>query len=381
MDTRVVAKDRSLGSQVPVQTQMEKAHRWLKLLGEMVAAAVGITTVASIIIGTIIIKIYLSYFAIAISPLDTFSASSLQIFVFFFILLLGSAVFLFLVPLCATYIVPPETRDSLPDLFGRRYLPPGTLQPQPALLLTRGTFPNFNFWKEYAIFYLPTLGLILIMPIILYFQIPVEKIVPWVTLSSFIISALLLSIYRLKRRPKSETFYALLLLNWMTMMWVLLLEIGMMRSWEYAVNKSIMPLWQAVIEVIVVSFLVVLCHMSMAWAKFSIRALAVSTVIVLGGFAVYPGYAAIGAAALREAQLGGGTRISYTVVGPRATTPEPTSGCLVLATASYVLIGNLDDNSCPSLRRFWGITASEAKLRPVRVFSRSEINISEVPNG
>jgi hypothetical protein len=122
----------------------------------------------------------------------------------------------------------------------------------------------------------------------------------------------------------------------------------------------------------------------MAWAKLSVRALAGFAVILLGGFVVYPGYAALGAAALRQAQLGGGTRISYSVVGPRATTPEPTSGCLVLATASYVLIGDLDDNSCPSLRRvwrFWGITASEAKLRPVRMFSRSEINITEVPEG
>src|SRR5262249_5824270 len=47
------------------------------------------------------------------------------------------------------------------------------------------------------------------------------------------------------------------------------------------------------------------------------------------------------------------------------TLSQCTSGCLVLATASYVLIGDLDDNSCPSLRRFWRfwrfweITASE----------------------
>jgi len=219
------------------------------------------------------------------------------------------------------------------------------------------------------------------IPIIIYFQIPVEKIVLWVILSSFIVAALLLSIYKLKRRPKSETFCALWVLNWMTMLWILFVEFGMGRSWEYAVNKSIMPVWQAVIGAIAISLLAMSCHISMAWPKFSIRALALFAVILTVGFAVYPGYAALGAAALREAQLGGGTRISYTVMGPRATTPAPTSGCLVLATGSYVLIGDLDDNSCPSLRRFWGITSSEAKLRPVQQFSRSEINIGQVPGG
>jgi hypothetical protein len=94
---------------------------------------------------------------------------------------------------------------------------------------------------------------------------------------------------------------------------------------------------------------------------------------------LYPGYAEIGAEALREAQLGGGTRISYTVKGSQATTP-PTSGCLVLATTGDVLIGELDDNRCPPLRRF-AFTASEVKPRPVRVFSRREIKISVVPGG
>ena len=64
---------------------------------------------------------------------------------------------------------------------------------------------------------------------------------------------------------------------------------------------------------------------------------------------VYPGPAALVAGALREAQLGGGTRISYTVIGARATTPEPASGCLILATTSFVVIGEVDDNSCSQL--------------------------------
>ena len=120
--------------------------------------------------------------------------------------------------------------------------------------------------------------------------------------------------------------------------------------------------------------------MSMAWAKLSICALAGFAVILLAGFAAYPGYASIGAAALREAWLGGGTRISYTVVGPPATIPEPTGGCLILATTSHVLIGELDDNICPSLRRF-SIGGSEVKPRPVHVFSRNEIEITEGPGG
>src|SRR5262249_18259038 len=108
---QAVATDRPLGSRVPVQTQVENVHKWLKPLGEIVTAASIITAFASVVIGAIIIRIYLSNFAIPISPLDTFSASSLQIFVFFFIALLGTSVFIFLVPFYAAYLVPPETRD------------------------------------------------------------------------------------------------------------------------------------------------------------------------------------------------------------------------------------------------------------------------------
>jgi hypothetical protein len=194
---------------------------------------VAITDFASAIVGFVLIRIYLSNFSIPISPLDAFGVSSLQIFSFFFIAGLGSEVFVFLLPICATYIVPPETRDGLPDLFGKRYVQPDALQPRLALLLTRdhGTFPDFiKFLKEYTIFYLPTLGLFSSMPFIMYFQIPVEKILLWVILTSFIISGLLLFIYKLKGRPKSETFFQLLWLNWATTMWMLLLALSMTRS-------------------------------------------------------------------------------------------------------------------------------------------------------
>jgi hypothetical protein len=47
---------------------------------------------------------------------------------------------------------------------------------------------------------------------------------------------------------------------------------------------------------------------------------------------------------------------------------------LVLATTSDVLIGELEDNRCPPLRRV-AVLASEVKPRPVLPFSRSEIKI------
>ena len=378
MNTRDGAtQDRPSESQVPLQTRLENARKWLKLLREIVIDVSAITAFASAIIGFILIRVYLSNFSISISPIDTFGASSLQIFVFFFVAGLGSAVFVFLLPFWATFIVPPETRDSLPDLFGRRYVPPDTVQPRRG----HGTFPDIKFLKEYAIFYLPTLGfLILSSPLIVYFQILSEKISPWMVLLLFIISGLLLSRYKLKGRPKGGTVYSLLWLNGATLIWMGLLLLGMARSLEYAGINSIIPAWQAIIELSVVLFLAVLCHMFMAWAKLSISALAGFAVILLLVFAAYPGYAAIGAAALRAAWLGGGTRISYTTVGPGAATSEPTSGCLILATTSYVLVGELDDKSCPSLSRFW-FKAPEVKPRPVRVFSRGEIKISEPPGG
>jgi hypothetical protein len=385
----LMKKDRLFGPQVPVQkpTTLENMHKWLKLVGEMVTSAVIIATVTSVVIGTIMVRIYLSSFSISISPLDTLSASSLQIFMVFFLTLMGGAVFLFLAPLAATYIVQPETRESLPNLFGRRYIPRDTLrpktvaarQPRPALLLTRGTFPKFL--GEYAMFYFPTLVVIWIMPIDIYFEVPVEKIYSWAIPSSIVLAALVLYIFKLKgRAEKLVTYSSLIQINRLTVLWVLFLEIGLLGVWEHNVTQSITPGNQMLIEAGAVSFIGMACHAFTAWARFSIRVLIGFALLVIGSLYVYPGYAAIGAEALREAQLGGGTLISYTVMGPRATTPGPASGCLVLATSSYVLIGDLNDNSCSRLTRF-SFTASEAKVRPVRVFSRNEINISELPGG
>jgi hypothetical protein len=270
--------------------------------------------------------------------------------------------------------VPAETRDSLQELFLKKDIPPNNLRRR------RGIFRNYDFWKEYAIFYLPTLSLIWSIPIVIYSEMPVEKIFSLVILASFALSTWRLS-KKLKGLPKSESFLALLWLNLLTITWMLFLETGMLKAWQYTVNESIAPIWKAVAEIIGVSVLVTCCHVAMAaWARFSFHRLAGAAVIVFTGLVVYPGYSAVGAAALRAAQLGGGTRISYTVVGPRATTSEPATGCLVLATSSYVLISKLDDNICPSLIRF-SFTASDVKPRPVRMFSRSEINISEMPDG
>jgi hypothetical protein len=387
MNTRAVAAQNiKSGSQVPVQkpTTLENVHKWLKLMGEIVTAIVIVATFASVILGTIIIRIYLSHFIVVISPLDTFGASSLEIFMVFFITLLGSAGFLFLAPLLATYLVGRETRASLPNLFGRSYIPPDTQrfknvavsQPRPPLLLTRGTF--LQFLLEYTAFYFPTLCLIWIIPIDMYLEIPAQQILPWTILFSVIISAFSLYIFRLKGRPhKFLVYYSVMQINWAAGLWVLLLEINMFRAWEHGVAQSVTPGEHVLIEASVVSFVAMLCHVFMAWPKLPIRGVVALTILIGLGFYLYPGYGEIGAEALREAQLGGGTPISYTVKGSPPTTP-PNSGCLVLATTSYVLIGEIHDNKCPRLTRF-AFNAPEVKPRPVRWISRNEINIREVP--
>jgi hypothetical protein len=108
MNTRTIAvKERPLfGSQVPAQkpTTLENVHSWLKLISEIVSAVVITTTVASGIIGILIIGTYLSNFTIPISPIDTLSVSSFQLFMVFFIaILVGVVVFLF-TPLTAPYL-------------------------------------------------------------------------------------------------------------------------------------------------------------------------------------------------------------------------------------------------------------------------------------
>jgi uncharacterized membrane protein len=298
---------------------------------------------------------------------------------FEFIACLGCAICLILLPLFVPYFVLPETRDSLPNLFGMRYIPPDI--PRPVLLLKRGTF--FDFLKEHVIVYFPSVVLILIgVPAAAYFDIPVPKICFWTMTPSFVISAFLLYIFKLKGRRRFSTYTDLLfglpIFNYMVILWMLLLGLLILRAWQHGVAEIIGSKEKVVIELIAVSLVIVVCHALIAWLRPSIRALSGLAVLAVGVLCAYPGPAAIAAVALREARLGGGTRISYTVMGARATTPEPATGCLVLATTSWVVIGGLDDNSCAPLRRF-AFTASEVKPRPVRVFSRNEINISGVP--
>jgi len=208
----------------------------------------------------------------------------------------------------------------------------------------------------------------------MYLEMPVEKILFSAILSSVIISAFFLYIFRLKGRPdKFLVYQSVGYINGTAILWVLLLELGMFRAWEHGVTQTITPGEHAVIEASVVSFLAMVCHVSMAWTKLPIRGLVGLTILIGLVLYLYPGYAEIGAEALREAQLGGGTRISYTMKSAPPTTP-PTSGCLVLATTGDVLIGELEDNRCPPLGRF-AFTASEVKPRPVLPFSRSEIKI------
>ena len=165
-----------LEPQIQKPTTLEDVHSRLKLVSEIVTAVVIITTVTSVVIGTMVINLYLSNFSISISPLDTLSASSLQIFMVFFVTLMVGAVSLFLIPFAAPYYVDPETRHSLPNLFGRRYSPPDALRPgiivapqrRRAFPLTIGTVPSFS--AEYGMFYLPTLAFIWIIPFAAYFD-------------------------------------------------------------------------------------------------------------------------------------------------------------------------------------------------------------------
>ncbi len=247
------------------------------------------------------------------------------------------------------------------------------------LLLTRGTFAGFLV--EYLVFYLPTLVLFLLIPVEVYFNIPNQeqnRLYSIVIPSSVAFSALLLLLLRLKGQPaKVATYYSLAYLNFMTVLWLLVFELGIARVWEHNLPQSITLAKQQVIEAIALSFLGLVCHASMAWHRFSFRVLLGFAALIVYLLQVYPGYAEIGAAALRDAQLGGGTRISYTLVGSRSTPPEPAAGCLVLATSSYVLISDPVDDKCFSLIRF-AFTSSQDNVRPVRVFSRTEIVFGKV---
>ena len=350
-----------------LSTALANVHRWLKHVCGIITAA----GIIGAIIATVIIQVYLSNFSIYISPVDTLSTRSLEIFMFVFSALLLSLVGVFLSPFFTPHFVLRETRDILPNLFG---------------MPVRGTF--FNFLKEYVLYYSWLLMLnLVVMPVAAYFEIPIPKIISWFMMSLFAITALVLYIFRLKgRRLKFSTYLGLVIdllwSNYKTIVAMLLLQIIILRVWQHGVAEVIGSKEKVTLEIIAVGLVGIFCHAFIAWLRprLSTRAVAGFAVIALGVLWVYPGPAVLVAVALREAQLGGGTRISYTVMGARATTPEPARGCLVLATTSYVVIGELDDNSCSLPRRF-AFNASDVKGRPVQVFSRSEVNISEVPGG
>jgi hypothetical protein len=362
-------------------TTLENVYRWLKLLGGMAAAVVAIMTAISFIIGTVIIQIYLSNFSIPISPLPDLSQKSLQIFIFIFIALLASAVGALLLPFLNPYSVLPETLDRLPNLFGMRYSPDTR---RLVRLSERGTF--LDFLKEYVSYYFSFLILNLIVAAVYaYFEIPIPTILSLSMASSFVISILVLYIFRLKgRRLKVSTYINLLVdllwSNYKTIVGMLTLEIVISRVWQNAVSDLTGSKDKVALEMIVAGLVVIFCHAFIARLRppSPRRAVAGLALIALVVLYVYPGPIALVAGALREAQLGGGTRISYTIIGTAATTPQ--LGCLVLATTGYLAIGELDDNGCSLPSRF-AFSASEIKKRPVHVFSRSEVNITQTPGG
>src|ERR1700758_707597 len=90
-DTNMMSKDGRFQSDTMTE-KVAKVHRWLKRAGEIVTSVTIITTFVSVVGGAIILNVYLSNFAPIISPFDTFSVVSLQVFMVFFLSLLGSVV-------------------------------------------------------------------------------------------------------------------------------------------------------------------------------------------------------------------------------------------------------------------------------------------------
>jgi hypothetical protein len=348
-------------------TALENVSRWLKHV-PIIVTAVGVITA---IIGVGIIQLlYLSIFSIAISPVDTLSIRNLAMFMFALSALLISFVAIFIWPFFTPYFVLRETRGILPNLYGK---------PE------RGKF--FNFLKEYVPYYLVSFVLsLIVMPVTCYFETPMPKIICYSMIPSFSISGLVLYIFRLKGLQLKfwahfGIFNELLWTNIITIVAILLLQIIIWRVWQHGVAEIIGSKEKVTLEIIAMGLVGVFCHAFMAWRRprLSTHAVAGLAVIALVVLWVYPGLATPVAVALREAQLGGGTPVSYVISG-RATTPEPASGCLVLATTNQYVIGELEDNSCPLPRRF-AFTTSGVKRRPAQVFSRSEVKITQVPGG
>jgi hypothetical protein len=156
------------------------------------------------IIGAVIIPLYLSNFSIPISPAPDLSQQSQQIIGFELIALLAAGVGLFLLPFFPTYFVHPETLNGLPNLFGMRDISPDT--PRRVPLPDRGTF--FNFLSDYMPFYFTFLFLnLVVIPIDLYFEISIHKIMPWTLTLSFVISTIGLYIFKLKGRGLKFSTY------------------------------------------------------------------------------------------------------------------------------------------------------------------------------
>jgi hypothetical protein len=223
-------------------------------------------------------------------------------------------------------------------------------------------------------FYFPVIAVFLSVSILVYFDVPVQsqvEVYSWVFPLALVVSAALLCIFKLKGLlGKFQTYLWLAYLNFFTALWLMLLALAVTRAWDHNVTLGIMSPKPTIVELIAVPSVCVLFHACLAGIRFAIRAFLVTGFIVAYVLYIYPGYAEIGASALREAQLGGGLPVTYTVSEGRTTTQEPESGCLVLATSSYVYISRLDHDKCLPLTRFV-FTASENKARSVRVFARA----------
>jgi hypothetical protein len=206
----------------------------------MAASVVIIFKAISPIIGAVIIPLYLSNFSISISPAPDLSQQSQQIIGFELIALLAAGVGLFLLPFFPTYSVQPETLNGLPNLFGMRDISPDT--PRRVLLPDRGTF--FNFLSDYMPFYFTFLFMnLIVIPIDLYFEIPIQKIMPWTLTSSFVISAIVLYIFKLKGRGlKFSTYIGFLVdlmwSNYTAIVGMLAIEVILLTIWQHGIADT-----------------------------------------------------------------------------------------------------------------------------------------------
>jgi hypothetical protein len=235
----MVSKDGRIQSET-MNDKVANVHRWLKRAGEIATSVTIITTFVSVVGGVIILRVYLSNFAPTISPLDTLSVVSLQVFMVCFLSFLSSVVCLVLTPFGARYFVDPRTRESLPKLFGsgpegrrvearafqlweedgrpegrdlehweraKKLISTENWRAPPLLKLHM----LFQFLAEYAMFYLPILLLVIALPVVVYLQLSGSEqniFYSWFIPLAFSISAALLYIFfRVKgRSAKFDTY-------------------------------------------------------------------------------------------------------------------------------------------------------------------------------